>query len=129
MAPDTVVIADRVQIAQILTNLLANADRHARQTILVRVARRDGLAAVDVIDDGGGVPAEDLDRIFERFVRLADSRRADSGGTGLGLPIAREIADSHGGSLSCAPPDPARPGACFTLTLPPAAEPRSKDAS
>jgi signal transduction histidine kinase len=62
-----------------------------------------------------GIRAADRDRVFERFVRLDQSRARDSGGTGLGLPIARQIAQAHGGELVLRHTDV---GACFALTLP-----------
>jgi signal transduction histidine kinase len=69
-----------------------------------------------VEDDGQGVPVEDRERIFERFVRLDDARARDEGGSGLGLAIVRAIADAEGGTVSV----DASPlgGARFTVTLP-----------
>ena len=55
-----------------------------------------------VCDRGPGIPAEELERVFEPFYRLESSRNRDSGGTGLGLSIARDIAQAHGGSLTLA---------------------------
>jgi len=56
------------------------------------------MAVVTVDDDGPGVPPDDRERVFERFVRLDDARSRDAGGSGLGLAIVREIAVRHGGS-------------------------------
>lgn len=75
----------------------------------------EGRIIVDVIDDGPGVPVTQRDKIFERFVRLDESRARDSGGTGLGLPIARQIAMAHHGELAlCDSPR----GTHFRLSLP-----------
>lgn len=72
--------------------------------------------AVAVTDDGAGVPPEERERIFERFVRLDDARARDDGGAGLGLAIARDVAARHGGRLTV---DGAREGgARFVLWLP-----------
>src|SRR5204862_129474 len=81
-----------------LTNLVANATTFgARADILVE----DGpVVAIRVRDRGPGIPAQELERVFEPFYRLESSRNRDSGGTGLGLSIARDIAQAHGGSLS-----------------------------
>ena len=65
-------------------------------------------------DDGPGVPAEDRERIFERFARVDDARSRDNGGTGLGLAIVREVIAAHGGTITVDEP----PGATFTVTLP-----------
>jgi signal transduction histidine kinase len=81
-----------------LTNLVANATKFgARADILLE----DGpVVAIRVRDTGPGIPAEELERVFEPFYRLESSRNRDSGGTGLGLSIARDIAQAHGGSLT-----------------------------
>ena len=81
-----------------LTNLVANATTFgARADILLE----DGpVVAIRVRDRGPGIPAQELERVFEPFYRLESSRNRDSGGTGLGLSIARDIAQAHGGSLS-----------------------------
>ncbi|MDT0306980.1 HAMP domain-containing sensor histidine kinase [Streptomyces sp. DSM 44917] len=107
------------QLARVLGNLLDNAQRHAASAVRVSVrAGERGRAVVEVADDGPGVPEEDRERIFERFVRLDDARSRDEGGAGLGLAIARDVAERHGGTLtvSRAPEG----GALFALTLPPA---------
>jgi signal transduction histidine kinase len=81
-----------------LTNLVANATKFgARADILLE----DGpVIAIRVRDAGPGIPAEELERVFEPFYRLESSRNRDGGGTGLGLSIARDIAQAHGGSLT-----------------------------
>src|SRR5690606_30876451 len=77
-----------------------------------------------VHDDGPGVPPEDAERIFQRFVRLDDARSRDQGGTGLGLAIARDLAHRHGGTLTLTP---RTLGACFELRLPRAPAPAEDD--
>ncbi|MEO3852640.1 HAMP domain-containing sensor histidine kinase [Streptomyces sp. B8F3] len=92
-----------IQVERMLRNVLGNACRYAEKEIevAVRTERHDGVATVriDVRDDGPGIPATDRERVFERFSRLEDARARKSGGAGLGLAIAREIADRHGGTL------------------------------
>jgi signal transduction histidine kinase len=80
------------------------------------VARRAGDAVVLVEDTGIGIAAEDAARIFEPFVRLDTARSRDTGGSGLGLSIARGVAEAHGGSIEFEP----RPGggSRFLLRLP-----------
>lgn len=110
-----VVRGDRLQLARLLTNLLTNAERHARTRISVSVEASGGDAVLTVADDGAGIPPEDRELVFQRFVRLRESRDRDPTGTGLGLPIAREIARSHGGTLTIADSEE---GARFVLRLP-----------
>ncbi|WP_406717629.1 sensor histidine kinase [Streptomyces althioticus] len=106
---------NRDQLERLLRNLLDNAARHAAHRIQVTVRNEDEQVVVTVDDDGPGVPAEDAERIFERFVRLDDARSRDQGGTGLGLAIARDLAERHAGTLSLVP---RTLGACFELRLP-----------
>ncbi|MEU6751352.1 HAMP domain-containing sensor histidine kinase [Spirillospora sp. NPDC046719] len=103
------------QLARLLTNLLDNAERHTRSRIWVTAARDGPDAVLEVRDDGSGIPPEDRERIFWRFQRLAEGRRRDKGGTGLGLTISRDIARAHGGTLVAADGDG---GARFVLRIP-----------
>ncbi len=83
-----------------LTNLIANAVNFGTRA---RILVEDGTAlTLRVQDAGPGIPADELERVFEPFYRLESSRNRDSGGTGLGLSIARDIAEAHGGSLTLA---------------------------
>ncbi|MEU3205589.1 HAMP domain-containing sensor histidine kinase [Streptomyces cyaneofuscatus] len=109
----------RGQLVRVIGNLLDNAQRHAAHRITVQVAVDGGGARVEVRDDGAGVPEDERERIFERFVRLDDARSRDDGGAGLGLAIARDVATRHGGTLTVhrAPEG----GAAFRLWLPHAA--------
>jgi signal transduction histidine kinase len=80
-----------------LTNLIANAVKFGSRALLL-VEDGAGLV-IRVMDDGPGIPEEELERVFEPFYRLESSRNRDTGGTGLGLSIARDVAQAHGGSL------------------------------
>ncbi|TGD88096.1 HAMP domain-containing histidine kinase [Mycolicibacterium sp. CH28] len=119
--------ADPTRVAQILSNLLNNARRHTPPSgqITVNVETVDDTAQVTVTDTGPGVPDNDRERIFDRLVRLDDARDRDSGGAGLGLPIARALAEAHHGTLVCLPSDG---GAIFRLTLPISQPPQSRTA-
>jgi two-component system, OmpR family, sensor kinase len=96
------VIGDRDALQQLLLVLLDNAAKHTRAggRINVEVRGADGQAVVAVSDDGNGVPASDLERIFKRFYQADPSRYRS--GAGLGLSIARWIATEHGGAISAA---------------------------
>ncbi|MFF4057026.1 ATP-binding protein [Streptomyces sp. NPDC001668] len=115
-AGDVEVAGARGQLERLVTNLLDNAQRHARSRVFVAVRRDGRQAVVEVADDGDGVPAADRERIFERFVRLDEARARDDGGAGLGLAIARDVAVRHGGSLTVR--DAPAGGALFELRLP-----------
>lgn len=109
--------ADPSRIARILSNLLDNARRYTPQggDITVCTEADGDQARVLVIDTGPGIPDADRERVFDRLVRLDDARDRDSGGAGLGLPIARALAQAHHGTLECLPRSG---GAAFRLTLP-----------
>ncbi|MGH3496359.1 MAG: sensor histidine kinase [Nocardioidaceae bacterium] len=97
--PPVWVNGDAPALRRAIDNLVANARRHARGRVEV-AATLDGLdAVVTVDDDGPGVAADDRERVFERWMRLDDARARDDGGAGLGLPIARSVARSHGGDV------------------------------
>ncbi|MFD3754194.1 ATP-binding protein [Streptomyces cyaneofuscatus] len=113
------VSGSRGQLVRVIGNLLDNAQRHAANRITVQAAADGSGVRVEVRDDGAGVPEDERERIFERFVRLDDARSRDDGGAGLGLAIARDVATRHGGTLTVhrAPEG----GAAFRLWLPYAA--------
>ena len=107
--------ADPTRLRQVLDNLLANAAAHGER-VEIRVARREGEAQVSVTDDGPGIPAAELDRIFERFYRLDEARGRERGGAGLGLAIVRRLIELHGGRVWAESTPGA--GATLTFTLP-----------
>jgi signal transduction histidine kinase len=115
------VLAVREQIRQAMTNLLDNAQRHARHKVEVGVSREAGSALLTVEDDGDGVPEADRRRIFDRFTRLGDGRRWDRSGAGLGLTITRAIAEAHDGEIDVE--DRPGGGARFVLRLPAVPDP------
>ncbi|MDZ7780844.1 MAG: ATP-binding protein [Gemmatimonadota bacterium] len=99
---EAVAVADPQGLAQVFRNLFENAIRHTggRGTVHVRVRpAAEGLVAVDVSDDGEGIPVSVLPRIFERFYRADASRARDAGGTGLGLAIVKHLVGAMGGSV------------------------------
>ncbi|MFJ2025455.1 ATP-binding protein [Streptomyces sp. NPDC087897] len=110
------VTGSRGQLARVVGNLLDNAQRHAEARVAVSVAADGRGVRVEVRDDGAGVPEDERERIFERFVRLDDARSRDDGGAGLGLAIARDVAARHGGTLTVHRADEG--GAAFRLRLP-----------
>jgi signal transduction histidine kinase len=93
---------DANRLQQILVNLIDNALTHSPNgaQVIVRVQMTDMTCQVEVEDRGPGIPKADRERVFDRFVRLDESRDRKRGGAGLGLPIARTIATAHGGTLT-----------------------------
>ncbi|MFE3454929.1 ATP-binding protein [Nonomuraea sp. NPDC059194] len=100
ISPDVVISGSRGHLARLVTNLVDNAVRHAATAVEVRVRGKDGAAVLEVLDDGPGIPSEHREAVFDRFTRLDEARARDGGGVGLGLPIARDIATLHGGTLA-----------------------------
>jgi signal transduction histidine kinase len=90
--------ADPDLLARVVRNLLDNAHRHAGRVVLSSRASRDGLL-VAVDDDGPGIPTGERERVFDRFHRSQPGRERASGGSGLGLGIARAIVAAHGGRI------------------------------
>jgi signal transduction histidine kinase len=106
---------DELALRRAIDNLIANAQGHAR-AVVVTARAVDGWAEVRVEDDGPGIPADQRERVFERFVRLDDARSRDAGGSGLGLAIVRTTARAHHGDVTVQ--ESSLGGACFVLRLP-----------
>lgn len=106
---------DTPTVTRAVANLVDNSVRYSPEgsAVAVEVTADETEAAVAVTDHGPGVPLEEQDRVFERFWR----GRPETAGTGLGLPIARQIAAAHGGSLAVRSPGPDGDGSVFTLRL------------
>ena len=82
-----------------VANLLDNALRYGGRGVRITVGVETDPPQIWVEDDGPGIPEEDRERVFERLVRLDQTRSRDTGGVGLGLALARRIARAHGGEL------------------------------
>jgi signal transduction histidine kinase len=100
-----VVNGQSVRLERMLRNLVDNAVRHARTRVDISVSADDRDGVLTVEDDGPGIPPAERERVFDRFTRLDADRSRDTGGAGLGLAIAREIAERHGGTLQVADSD------------------------
>ncbi|MFI9817308.1 ATP-binding protein [Saccharothrix variisporea] len=114
---------DPQRLAQVLANLADNARQATGPSGVVRlhVWSTGGYALLAVADDGPGVPPEERERIFDRLVRLDEARDRRSGGSGLGLPIARGVVRAHGGELTCI--EPTTPTPSHPPTPHPSADP------
>ncbi|GEK73032.1 MULTISPECIES: ATP-binding protein [Halomonas] len=109
--------AESRYLQRALQNLVANACRHARARVLIRIHGEPRLVRIDIEDDGPGVPVAKRSEIFKPFARLDDSRARNSGGYGLGLSIVQKVMAWHGGSVMV-DASPSLGGARFTLLLP-----------
>jgi signal transduction histidine kinase len=109
---------DAHRIKEVLCNLVDNAIVHTDKggQIIIAVQKQDNMVAVSVLDTGEGIPEKELPLIFERFYRVDKSRARTTGGTGLGLTIAKRLVESHGGTITVKS-QPGQ-GSCFTFTLP-----------
>ena len=123
MDPDLWVIGDATGLRQSLANLLANAAELAPEvtSIQIRGGRREGWIWVAVADDGPGIAPEEHERVFQRYWRADSATERRPEGSGLGLSIVRQVAESHGGRVVL----DSRPGegAVFTIWLPAVAPP------
>jgi len=111
---------DREQLRRVVRNLLDNAEHHAAHTVSVALHQDEDLVELVVGDDGPGIPPDERQRVFERFVRLDGDRNRRGGGAGLGLSIVRDIVAAHGGTAEAAD---AERGARFVVLLPAARPP------
>jgi len=107
---------DETSLGQVVRNLVDNAARHADSTIAIGLHENQNGVELTVDDDGHGVPEEQRQRVFERFVRLDEARARDAGGSGLGLAIVAEIVQAHGGTAAVS--SSSLGGARFVVRLP-----------
>jgi two-component system, OmpR family, sensor histidine kinase SenX3 len=112
------IYADYRQLASAIGNLVENAVKYSKNNGVVQVRTRvaDRHVEIMVADQGIGIPARDLDRIFERFYRVDKARSRDTGGTGLGLAIVRHVATNHGGDVQVSSEE--GEGSTFVFRLP-----------
>lgn len=113
------VAADRDRTTQILINLIGNAIRYTFEggTVTITTTRQPHQAIIAIQDTGIGIPTHALAYLFERFYRVDRSRARKSGGSGIGLTIARHLAWAMGGDITAASEGEGK-GSTFTLTLP-----------
>ncbi len=113
------VLGDRTRLVQVLTNLLNNAAKYTQQggRIALTVEARDGHAVISVTDNGMGMDADLLPRLFELFTQAERTPDRRSGGLGLGLALVKSIVALHGGTITAASPGQGK-GSTFTVSLP-----------
>lgn len=91
---------DEVALGQVVQNLVDNAARHAAAFVAISVTGSTDGVVLAVEDDGPGVPPDQRERVFDRFVRLDEARARDAGGSGLGLAIVKQVVQAHDGTVS-----------------------------
>ena len=98
----SVITGDRSQLRRLVSNLLDNALEHTERggSVSVELGRSEDVLRLIVADDGRGIPASDIPRIFERFYRADPSRSRRTGGAGLGLAIVKCVVECHGGRVT-----------------------------
>jgi signal transduction histidine kinase/ActR/RegA family two-component response regulator len=127
MAPGLYVEGDSARLVQCVSNVLANAAKYTDMggEIEVTLALEAGRAVITISDNGIGMPAELLPRVFELFVQDERSLDRSQGGLGIGLSVVRRLIEMQGGLVSASSPGPGR-GSTFKISLPAIAEPVSK---
>ena len=117
LAPRVRLLCDPDKLQRVFDNLLRNAVNYSYRggTIAVSLERAEDRVVVRVRNRGKTIPQEKLDRIFEQFFRLDNARASTTGGAGLGLAIAKEIVELHGGTITAESADEA---IVFTVSLP-----------
>jgi PAS domain S-box-containing protein len=120
------VYGDPTHLTQVLDNLLGNALKFTPTggAVTVSLTRKDDSLALDVSDTGVGIPADQLERVFERFYQVDGSMSRRFGGAGLGLALVKEVVDAHGGSVELE--SEVGRGSTFRITLPYVADPGSQ---
>ncbi len=117
VSPDVMVHADERRLEQMLTNLIDNGIKFSRENGTVAISHEAGTRdQILVQDNGDGIPAQHLERLFERFYRVDRARSRDMGGTGLGLAIVKHLALLHGGEVTVT--SELGKGTTFTIHLP-----------
>ncbi len=113
-----VLVGDRRQLVSAVCNLLDNAVKYSEDgnVVMVRTIAAADEVTIEVIDHGVGIPARDLQRVFERFYRVDRARSRHTGGTGLGLAIVRHVMENHGGEVRVQSREGV--GSAFVLSLP-----------
>jgi CheY-like chemotaxis protein/anti-sigma regulatory factor (Ser/Thr protein kinase) len=123
---DLRVVGDPLRLAQVLSNLLTNAAKYTRPQGSIGVAARieQGELVMTVRDDGIGISAEDLPKVFGMFAQVRSAQDHSAGGLGIGLALAKGIIDLHGGRIEVSSPGPGC-GSQFTVRLPGASRARA----
>lgn len=119
LTADCLVNMDRKRIYQVIRNIVGNAVKHGAEkvkAIRVELDRQGDFVKIDIHDNGPGIPEKKLPFIFDRFYRVDKERTKDLLSTGLGLAIAKELIEAHGGKITATSVE--QVGSCFSIILP-----------
>ena len=111
-----IIYGNEEQIKQVIYILIDNALKYSDQEVILDISGQDRYVTIKVIDFGSGIAPEEQNRIFDRFYRIDKARSRETGGTGLGLPIAQSIVHAHDGTLTVTSEQ--GKGTTFIMTLP-----------
>lgn len=116
--PAATVLGDPRRLRQVFDNLLSNAIKYSpgKEPVTIRLIQRAASVVVEVIDSGIGIPAAEIDRVFDRFSRASNARQANIKGTGFGLYLSKMLVELHGGAISVTSREGV--GSTFRITLP-----------
>ncbi len=112
------ITGDEFSINEMITNLLFNAVKYTPEgkTIQLEAARHEDHIRIDITDTGIGIPADEIENVFEEFFRASNAKKSEKDGTGLGLSLVKQIVERHGGTISVRSEEGR--GSTFTVTLP-----------
>lgn len=102
MERNRMILADAEQLKRVIDNVISNSIKYAKETgarIMLRVLEEETKIHIEIEDNGKGIPASELDKVFERFYRTDASRNSSQGGSGIGLSIAKRIVEEHDGRI------------------------------
>jgi signal transduction histidine kinase len=125
LSTDSTARIDPKRLHQVVRNIIDNAKKYGPETgleIKTRLYTADNSLCLDITNNGPGIPADQLDKIFDRFYRIDTERTKDTASTGLGLAIAKELVVAHGGQITAK--STVNEGTCFTIMLPEASPDR-----
>ena len=120
------VVGDAEQLREAMNNVIGNAILYNKPggTVTISTRHTGGVARIEVVDTGIGIPADAVSRVFERFFRVDKARSREVGGSGLGLSIARTVFVAHGGDITCT--SEAGVGSAFVISMPAVTLPDSR---
>jgi signal transduction histidine kinase len=120
-------LGDRFSIEEMVANLLLNAIKYTPEKgkVQINATRKDGFFVVEISDTGIGIPADELEHVFDEFYRASNARKIERDGTGLGLSIVKQIIERHNGKIDAKSQEGV--GSKFIITLPEARSPNAAD--
>ncbi len=128
LIPINEIVGNQFSIEEVVANLLLNAIKYTPENgiVTIDVKNREHLVLIGIADTGIGIPADEIDKVFDECFRASNARKVEPDGTGLGLSIAKYIVERHGGQIRVDSKEGC--GTKFTLTLPKGGDNHGKEA-